>query len=78
MTQGILRLLNDEELEGVLAHELGHVQNRDILTSSIAATLAGAITMIARMGYWASMFGGTAAVATGSERKAAASADSSC
>ena len=58
MTHGILSLLNDEELEGVLAHELGHVQNRDILTSSIAATLAGAITMIARMGYWASLFGG--------------------
>jgi heat shock protein HtpX len=58
MTHGILGLLNDEELEGVLAHELGHVQNRDILTSSIAATLAGAITMIARMGYWASLFGG--------------------
>jgi len=58
MTHGILGLLNDDELEGVLAHELGHVQNRDILTSSIAATLAGAITMIARMGYWASLFGG--------------------
>jgi len=58
MTQGILTLLNDEELEGVLAHELGHVQNRDILTSSIAATLAGAITLIARMGYWAALFGG--------------------
>ncbi len=58
MTEGILTLLNDEELEGVLAHELGHVQNRDILTSSIAATLAGAITIMARMGYWASMFGG--------------------
>src|SRR5665213_2058634 len=58
MTEGILRLLNDDELEGVLAHELGHVQNRDILTSSIAATLAGAITLIARMGYWASLFGG--------------------
>jgi heat shock protein HtpX len=42
----------------VLAHELGHVKNRDILTSSIAATLAGAITMVARMGYWASLFGG--------------------
>ena len=58
VTQGILQLLDDEELEGVLAHELGHVKNRDILTSSIAATLAGAITMVARMGYWASLFGG--------------------
>ena len=57
VTHGILGLLTDEELEGVLAHELGHVKNRDILTSSIAATLAGAITMIARMGYWASLFG---------------------
>jgi len=58
VTHGILELLTDEELEGVLAHELGHVKNRDILTSSITATLAGAITMIARMGYWASLFGG--------------------
>jgi heat shock protein HtpX len=58
ITHGILQLLDDEELEGVLAHELGHVKNRDILTSSIAATLAGAITMVARMGYWASLFGG--------------------
>ena len=58
VTHGILGLLTDEELEGVLAHELGHVKNRDILTSSIAATLAGAITMIARMGCWASLFGG--------------------
>jgi heat shock protein HtpX len=59
VTNGILGLLDDEELEGVLAHELGHVKNRDILTSSIAATLAGAITMVARMGYWASLFGGS-------------------
>jgi heat shock protein HtpX len=58
VTHGILNLLDDEELEGVLAHELGHVKNRDILTSSIAATLAGAITMVARMGFWASLFGG--------------------
>jgi heat shock protein HtpX len=58
VTHGILNLLDDEELEGVLAHELGHVRNRDILTSSIAATLAGAITMVARMGFWASLFGG--------------------
>jgi heat shock protein HtpX len=58
VTHGILSLLNDEELEGVLAHELGHVKNRDILTSSVAATLAGAITMLARMGFWASMFTG--------------------
>jgi heat shock protein HtpX len=58
VTQGILNLLNDEELEGVLAHELGHVRNRDILTSSIAATLAGAITLIANVELWAGFFGG--------------------
>ncbi len=58
MTHGILGLLNDDELEGVLAHELGHVRNRDILTSSIAATLAGAITILARMGFWFGAFGG--------------------
>ena len=52
VTHGILNLLTDEELEGVLAHELGHVRNRDILTSSIAATLAGAITILARMAFW--------------------------
>ena len=58
VTHGILALLNDEELEGVLAHELSHVRNRDILTSSIAATLAGAITILARMGFWFGAFGG--------------------
>jgi heat shock protein HtpX len=58
VTHGILNLLTDDELEGVLAHELGHVKNRDILTSSVAATLAGAITLLARMGYWGAMFGG--------------------
>ncbi|MFZ0747032.1 MAG: zinc metalloprotease HtpX [Terracidiphilus sp.] len=58
VTHGILGLLNDEELEGVLAHELGHVRNRDILTSSIAATLAGAITILARMAFWFGAIGG--------------------
>jgi heat shock protein HtpX len=58
VTHGILALLNDEELEGVLAHELGHVRNRDILTSSIAATLAGAITILARMAFWAGAISG--------------------
>src|SRR5205814_9422682 len=55
-TEGILQILNDDELAGVLGHELAHVKHRDILTSSIAATLAGAIMMIARMAFW---FGGT-------------------
>jgi heat shock protein HtpX len=55
-TSGVLRLMNDRELEGVVAHELGHVKNRDILTSSVAATIATAITFLARMAFW---FGGT-------------------
>src|SRR5436305_6891145 len=58
VTQGILNLLDDEELEGVLAHELGHVRNRDILISSIAATLAGAITWAGRMMFWYGAGGG--------------------
>src|SRR5437773_5632626 len=58
VTEGIMRILNENELEGVLAHELSHVTNRDVLISTIAATLAGAITGIARMAYFASFFGG--------------------
>lgn len=58
VTEGILRLLDDEELEGVLAHELAHVANRDVLISTVAATLAGAITYLAHMAQWAAVFGG--------------------
>ena len=57
-TEGILRLLTTDELEGVMAHELGHVRNRDILISTVAATLAGAIMMLGRMAQWAALFGG--------------------
>ncbi len=57
-TEGILRLLSDDELEGVIAHELTHVKHRDILTGTIVATMAGTITFLARMAGWAMMFGG--------------------
>ena len=58
VTEGLLQIMNDDELEGVIAHELSHVRNYDILTSSIAATVAGAITYMAQMGKWAMLFGG--------------------
>src|ERR1051325_304709 len=58
VTQGLLELMNDDELEGVIAHELSHVHNYDILISSIAATIAGAIFHLASMGRWAMIFGG--------------------
>lgn len=58
VTEGIMRILNKEELEGVIAHELSHIQNKDMLISSIAATLAGAIVMLAHMAQWAAIFGG--------------------
>jgi heat shock protein HtpX len=57
-TSGILKILSDDELKGVMAHELAHVQNRDILISTIAATIAGAISMIANVVQWGAMFGG--------------------
>src|SRR5216110_3691037 len=58
VTEGIMRILDEEELESVLAHELSHVKNRDVLISTIAATLAGAITYLAHMAQYAAMFGG--------------------
>jgi len=58
VTEGLLQIMNDDELEGVIAHELSHVRNYDILTSSIAATIAAAVTYLASMGKWAMIFGG--------------------
>jgi heat shock protein HtpX len=58
VTQGIMRILDEDELEGVLSHEMAHIKNRDILTGSIVATLAGAISMIAMMARWGAIFGG--------------------
>jgi len=58
VTRGILKLLDEDELRGVLAHELAHVRNRDMLIGSIAATLAGAISMLAFMARWGAIFGG--------------------
>ncbi len=58
VTSGILQILNKDELKGVLAHELGHIKNRDILISSIAATIGGAISMLANMAFYSSLFGG--------------------
>lgn len=57
-TQGILAMLDDDELEGVMAHEIGHVRNRDMLIMTVAATVAGAITFAARMLFWNALFGG--------------------
>ncbi|MBI4686699.1 MAG: zinc metalloprotease HtpX [Nitrospirae bacterium] len=58
VTTGIMKILTREELEGVIAHELAHIKNRDILVSTIAATIAGAISYLAQMAQWAAMFGG--------------------
>ena len=58
VTEGIMRALDREELEGVLAHELAHIKHRDILTGTVVATIAGAISMLAQMAHWALLFGG--------------------
>ena len=58
VTDGIVKILNREELEGVIAHELSHIKNRDILISSVAATMAGAIVMVANVAKWGALFGG--------------------
>jgi heat shock protein HtpX len=58
VTEGIMRILNRDELEGVIGHELTHIKNKDMLIGSIAATLAGAIVMLANMAQWAAIFGG--------------------
>jgi heat shock protein HtpX len=58
VTAGLMELMSEEEIEGVVAHELAHVKNRDILISSIAATIAGAITVLASMARWGAIFGG--------------------
>lgn len=58
VTQGIMRMLNREELSGVIAHELAHIKHRDMLTGTIVATMAGAISMLAQMAQWAMIFGG--------------------
>ena len=58
VTQGILEILSEDELRGVLAHELAHIRNRDMLVGSIAATLAGAISMLAFMARWGALLGG--------------------
>jgi heat shock protein HtpX len=58
VTEGIIRILKKEELEGVIAHELSHIKNKDMLISSMAATIAGAISMLATMAQWAAIFGG--------------------
>ena len=58
VTEGILRIMSEDELRGVLAHELSHVKNRDTLIMTVAATLAGAITYLAQMAQWAAIFGG--------------------
>jgi len=69
VTQGLLQLMNDDELEGVIAHELSHVRNYDILITSIAATVAGAITYLASMGRWGMLLGGMGGGGRDNERE---------
>jgi heat shock protein HtpX len=67
-TEGILQILSEHELEGVIAHELAHVKHRDILISSVAATMAAAIMMVARMAHFAALFGGYGGRGEGRDR----------
>ncbi len=73
VTEGILRMLNKDELEGVLAHELTHIKNKDMLIGSIAATLAGAIVMLANMAQWAAFLAGQAVMIATKEAVSSAS-----
>ena len=74
VTEGMLRAMDEEEVEGVIAHELAHVQNRDILIASVAATIAGAVSMLAHFAQWGAIFGGMGAAA----RTSAAATRSFC
>jgi len=69
VTTGLLRILDRDELAAVIAHELGHIKNRDTLISAVAATVAGAVTMLANMVQWALMFGGHAVGVSGSDEE---------
>jgi heat shock protein HtpX len=71
VTTGLIRLMNRDELEGVIAHELGHIKNRDILISSISATMAGAVSYLATMAQWSMLFGGRSDDGKGSNPVAA-------
>ena len=68
VTEGMLKAMDEEEVEGVIAHELAHVQNRDILIASVAATIAGAVSMLAHFAQWGAIFGGMGGAGRQDER----------